>query len=112
VKKSEISLLSASPEKNTYRSNFSAEFGLRARSHAKRSETFIPAMQPKIYPNNPHETLNPLIFPQIDRNSEHYCVAQARSTHHQHQLCCKFVTCYMLFLFLRDSFTEVLSKSF
>jgi hypothetical protein len=65
-----------------------------------------------IPPTTTHETLNPLISPQIDRNSEHYCAAQARSTHHQHQLCCKLVTCYMLFLFLRDSFTEILSKSF
>jgi hypothetical protein len=72
----------------------------------------FPPCSPKYTPNNPHETLNPLIFPQIDRNSKHYCAVQARSTHHQHQLCCKFVTCYMLFLFLRDSFTKVLSKSF
>jgi hypothetical protein len=41
------------PKKITYRSNFSAEFGLRARSRAKRPKTSIPVMQPKIYPQQP-----------------------------------------------------------
>jgi hypothetical protein len=113
AQKSEISLLSASPEKNHISLKlFSRIWTTRPIARQKTQDVHSRHAVQNIPPTTPHKSLNPIISPQIDRNSEHYCAAQARSTHHQHQFCCKFVTCYMLFLFIRDSFTEVLSKIF
>jgi hypothetical protein len=66
-------------------------------AHQKTQDVHSGHATQNIPPTTPYQTLNLLISPQIDRNLEHYCVAQAHSTHHQHQLCRKFVTCYMLF---------------
>jgi hypothetical protein len=110
--KSEISLLSASPEKKSrIAQNFQPNLDYAPDRVPKDPRRPFPPCSPKYTPNNPPRNFKST-HPPIDRNSEHYCAAQVRSTHHQHQLCCKFVTCYMLFLLLRDSFTENSVKKF
>jgi hypothetical protein len=80
--KSEISLLSVSPEKNHVSLKFFSQIWItRPIVRQKTQDGHSRHAAQNIPPTTPYETLNPLIFPQIDCNSEHYCAAQTRSTH-------------------------------